>query len=480
MIEEIEIRDLGVIEHALLAPGPGFTAITGETGAGKTMLLTAVDLLIGGKADPALVRTGATDALVDGRFVGVNETAREIASLAGADLDDGALVVARTVAAAGRSRAHLGGRGATQAVLAELGTQLVTVHGQSDQVRLRSGRRQREIVDAFAGAEQVAALEAMKDAHRRLADLQRRVTEARASARTRDLEIASLTSALSEIEAAKIEPGEDEELRREADRLDNIDDLAQAVIAARASLGGDEEGVGVLGLLDRARRALGRVADHDPALGALGAQIEEQAVVLGDLEAELSAQHAAMEADPARLEQVHARRAELSALGRSYGMAWGEEPESAPAGSSDAVLAWARGARGRLEELNGPGFDVAALEAELAQATARRDNCAEVVRANRTRAGKELAKAVSAELHRLAMPKARIDVTLKPIEPTTHGADDVAIALSAHDGAPFRPLGEGASGVNCLASCWRWKSLWRNAPRSSLLPPSFSTKWTPG
>ena len=141
MIEEIRIRDLGVIGEAVLEPVPGFTAITGETGAGKTMLLSAVDLLLGGKADPALVRTGAERSQVEGRFYDLGEVATQRALDAGADLEDGALILGRTIVSAGRSRAFLGGRSVPSSVLAEVGNHLVTVHGQADQARLRSAAR---------------------------------------------------------------------------------------------------------------------------------------------------------------------------------------------------------------------------------------------------------------------------------------------------------------------------------------------------
>lgn len=447
MIEEIEIRDLGVIEHARLAPGPGFTAITGETGAGKTMLLTALDLLMGGKADPALVRAPASMARVDGRFADVVAAVAQIADDAGSEVEDGELLLARTVAAQGRSRAHLGGRGVTQSVLADLADHLVTVHGQSDQIQLRSASRQRQIIDSFAGGGQADLLTAMRTAHQEVRDRGEALAQARSSARTRELEVASLTTALEEIDAAEIAEGEDLALREEADRLDNVEVISDAVLAARSALTGAEGIDGAVTLLERAARSLTRVAGHDSGMAALAQQLSEQAVVVADLDGELGAQIASLEADPARLDEVHARRAQLSALGRSYGMAFDQpQPEDPPAGSSDAVLAWARGARARLAELTGPGYDIADLEAALAAAQQRRDELAGQITANRTEAGAQFAHAVTAELRELAMPNAEVSVDVAPTQPGPTGADTVSILLAPHPGAPARPLGQGASG----------------------------------
>lgn len=447
MLEEIEIRDLGVIAHARLTPGRGFTAITGETGAGKTMLLTALDLLLGGRADAALVRIGAERAQVDGRFADVPDRAVDRALEAGADLDEGALLLGRTVAAQGRSRAHLGGRSVPQGVLSDLADQLVTVHGQSEQVQLRSTARQRELVDAYAGPEHAAALARAREAHARVRALEGALAEARAGVRTRALEITTLTTALAEIEEARILPGEDESLREEADRLDNVEELAEAALAARAALTGDGERPGAVALVEQAARALARVAGVDPTLAALATQLTDSAYAVGDLDAELGRHLGTLEADPGRLDAVHARRAQLAALARSYGMPFGERGEDdPPAGSSDAVLAWARAARTRLEELMGPGHDVDGLAAQLAEAVAHRDAVARTLTATRQHVGRELAEAVAEELRQLAMPGAAVAVEVTPTTPGPTGADAVAILLTPHPGAPARPLGQGASG----------------------------------
>lgn len=455
MIEEIDIRDLGVIAEARLEPSPRFTAITGETGAGKTMLLTALDLLLGGRADPALVRAGAARAQVDGRFVGVAAPALERAQDAGAELDDGALLLARTVASQGRSRAHLGGRSVPAGVLAELSEHLVTVHGQADQLSLRSAARQREVVDAFAGADHAALLARVREAYTRVRQCEATLADAVASTRTRQIEIASLTAALAEIDDAAPQPGEDEELRTEADRLDNMEDLLLAVLAARAALSGSEtasedapgELSGAVALLDRGAHALNRVGAHDPALASIAERLGESARLAADLDTELGALLSTLEADPERLEQVHARRARLASLARTYGAPFGEpEDDDPPPGSSDAVLRWAERARIRLADLTGPGHDVTALEEALLAARGAYDDLAARLTCQRRRAGDRLAKAVTAELTGLAMPEAQVTVAIEPAAPGPSGSDTVAILLTPHRGAPARGLGQGASG----------------------------------
>ncbi|TNU76332.1 DNA repair protein RecN [Miniimonas arenae] len=448
MIEEIAIRDLGVIASARLEPTAGFTAVTGETGAGKTMLLTALGLLLGGRSDAALVRAGAERAEVEGRFVKLPQAVVERTADAGGELDDGALILARTVSG-GRSRAHLGGRSVPQGVLAELAEHLVTVHGQSDQVQLRSPSRQREVVDAFAGPDQPELLAQVRAAHARVRELAAAVQDARAGERTRTLEIATLRSALEEIDAAEILPGEDEELRSEASRLDNVETLRLAAHDAATALGGDpSEGAdGAVVLLERAARALQRAGEHDGTLALLGTQVLDAAYAAAELDAEVGRYVGGLEADPARLDAVHARRAQLAQLARSYGTAFGDpHPDDPPPGSSDAVLAWAEGARARLAALTGPGHDLDALGAALQEAERERAEVNARLTAARRAAGVALAGAVTEELHGLAMPDAEVSVAVEPADPGATGADAVTILLAPHRGAPPRPLGQGASG----------------------------------
>lgn len=441
MIRELRLTDLGVIADATIDLGDGLTAITGETGAGKTMLLTGLGLLLGGRADPATVRPGAKQAAVEGRLVPTGEALR-IAEDAGAMLDDGELVVVRTVAAEGRSRAHLGGRSVPMGVLAEIGAEMVTVHGQSDQVRLRAPAQQRAALDDYAGPEQAAALAALAAAHehrRRLgAELERWDSEVAARA----AELENLEDALRRIDAVEPVAGELDELRGETERLDNVEVLLESAAAARAALDGGEEGVpGAMVALDAARRAFESGAAHDDALRDWGQRVAEAIHLLNDVVAETGSYASSLEADPERLAAVHERRAALTDLVRRYG---GDPDEPDPL---EPVLAYAENARARVSELTAPGSGREGLEERAAQARAAEEAAAAVVTENRRRAAEGLCRQVDAELDGLAMRGARLHIELVArAEIGPSGAEDVELQLQPHPDAPPRPIAKGASG----------------------------------
>ncbi len=446
MIDEIRIDDLGVIGRAHVRLGPGLTVLTGETGAGKTMVLTALGLLLGGRADPATVRRGATGAAVEGRvLLPPGSPALERARDAGAEVDDdGSLVVLRTVGAstdgaAGRSRAYLGGRSVPQGVLAEIAEELVTVHGQADQMRLRSASRQRAALDAFAGAAhgEVLAEHAATWAERARvqAELEDRV--ARAQERVREAELLRL--GLAEVERVAPQPDEDVELAAEAERLGNAEDLRAAAAGAHTALVGDEDtadvGAAAVVLVEEARRLLEHAGLHDRTLTQLAERAAEAGYLLADLAAELSAYVQDLQADPARLDAVQRRRAELGGLTRSYGE------------DVAAVLRWSQDAARRLLDLDGGQERVAELTERRDALDARLDALAATITATRTEAAGRLAQAVTDELANLAMAGAHLEVSVRPAdEAGAHGADHVEMLLVPHAGAPARPLGKGASG----------------------------------
>ncbi|WP_309135613.1 DNA repair protein RecN [Cellulomonas sp.] len=446
MIEEIRIDDLGVIGRAHVRLGPGLTVLTGETGAGKTMVLTALSLLLGGRADPATVRTGARSAAVEGRVVlGDGAPALARAREAGAEVDDdGSLVVLRTVTAAtddapGRSRAFLGGRSVPQGVLAEIAEELVTVHGQADQVRLRSPARQRAALDAFAGPEHQAVLAEHRAAWTERSRVQAELDDlvARAQERAREAELLRL--GLAEVERVDPQPGEDVALAAEAERLGNAEDLRAAAAGAHAALVDDDdtagEAVAATLLVEDARRRLEHVGEHDRALAGLATRVAEAGYLLADVAAELAAYVQDLQADPARLDAVQRRRAELATLTRSYGE------------DVAAVLRWAEESSARLLDLEGGEERIAALRERRDALDARLRDLAATITAARSAAAGTLADAVSAELAGLAMAGARLVVDVRPAdEHAAHGADQVEMLLVPHAGAPARPLGKGASG----------------------------------
>ncbi|MDO8338182.1 MAG: DNA repair protein RecN [Microcella sp.] len=439
MIDEISIRSLGVIGEATLPLGPGFTALTGETGAGKTMVVTALGLLLGSRADSGAVRLGSDQALVEGRWrVDPEGAVAERVRDAGGDIDGDELILSRSLSTEGRSRAVVGGRSAPVGVLTEIGEQLVVVHGQSDQLRLRSTAAQRDTLDRFAGAELQTVLGDYREVHERWlearADLDTLV--AHREARVREAE--ELRLALDEIESAAPQRGEDDELAARADRLANVEDLRLAAAQAHDLLSSEsvDDGRDAVSLVEAARRAVDRVAGHDAQLEPIVEAIANAGYVLGEAAVQLSGYLASLDTDGGReLEIVQERRAELSALVRKHGSSLDDVIDTLEQGSA------------RLLELDQDDLRVerlrASVDADLAALTA----LAERVTALRRAAAERLGEAVTAELAALAMPNARLTVDVMTRDDFAgHGRDDVAILLQPHAGAEPRPIAKGASG----------------------------------
>lgn len=454
VLEEMRIRSLGVIDDAVVELSPGFTAVTGETGAGKTMVVTSLGLLLGGRADPALVRIGAKNAVVEGR-ISVPDGASAVlrAEEVGAELDDGVLLISRTVSAEGRSRAHLGGRSVPVGLLAELADDLVAVHGQTDQQGLLKLSRQRQALDRYAGDAVAVPLAKYAGAYRRLRGISTELDEITTRARERAQEADMLRFGLDEIAAVEPRAGEDVELAAEAERLGHAEALASAATAAHGALAGnpeDPEGIDATTLVAGAHRALEAVRSHDAALGALAGRIGEIGILLGDVAGELAGYADDLDADPLRLAAVEERRAALTALTRKYG-----ESGEGTAG----VLTWAEQGVARLLELDGDDDRLGELTAERDALRAELGGLAQALTDARTEAAERFAAAVTAELASLAMPHARVSFEIRQTEdpegvevggrPVSYGpagVDEVELLLAPHPGAPPRPIAKGASG----------------------------------
>jgi DNA repair protein RecN (Recombination protein N) len=452
MLEEVRITGLGVIDEAVLELSPGFNVVTGETGAGKTMVVSGLGLLFGGRADPARVRPGADRAVVEGRLrVEAGGIVARQVNESGGDLDDDgtALILVRTVSAEGRSRATAGGRSVPVSLLTYLADDLVAVHGQADQQQLLRPGRQRAALDRFGGPEFARLLASYQQAYQAHTRVRAELDELTTSAASRAREAEDLRRGLAEIDRIQPVEGEDIELMAEDDRLSNADELHAAATTAHEALTGDPasgsyEAADVTSLLAAARSALESAAHHDTQLAGLSARVSEAAYLLADVAADIASYIQTVEADPARLAAVQERRAELTRLIRSYGTEGASDP-SAP--DLAAVLAWAKTAGTRLLELDADDDTIGALasqEAELATTVA---DLAAQLTAARTQTTATFGEQVTAELAALAMPHARIVAAVTPAEGFgPHGADEVEIRLSAHPGAPALPLSKGASG----------------------------------
>ena len=443
MLEELRIRDLGVITDAILPLGPGLSVVTGETGAGKTMVVTAVGLLLGARSDAGAVRSGAKSASAEAVLkLDAGHAAVARSREAGAEVEefDGGveLLLARSVGADGRSRAYLGGRAAPVGVLAEIGETLVVVHGQSDQIRLKSPVAQRGALDKFAGESLAGTLAAYQDLYAHWHASQGELDALRSAARERLREAESLQVALAEIDAVDPQPGEDDALKAEAVKLANVEELRIAASTAHQALIAEDFGeeADATTLVDAAKRTLEHVAEHDEELGSAAARLAEVGFLLNDIAAELASYQAALDTEgPERLAEIEDRRAALAKLVRKY------------APSIDEVLVWAEAARARHEELQDDSTRIESLDAEVARAEAELRKKAAAISKARTKAAKDLSARVSAELTALAMADATLVINVEPAgQLGPFGADEISFLLQPHSGAPARPLGKGASG----------------------------------
>jgi DNA repair protein RecN (Recombination protein N) len=457
VLEELRITGLGVIEDATLPLGPGLTVITGETGAGKTMVVTSLGLLFGGRADAGRVRAEPGRATVEGRLslpTHVRAAVQNRVVDAGSDVDDdGTLLLSRTVSVEGRSRAHVGGRAVPLSVLSDIGEQVLAVHGQSDQLRLLRPAEQRSALDRFAGPEHEKLLATFHELFTRWRAVEDDLADRRANARQRVQEADLLRLGLDEITRVDPQPGEDDLLREEAQRLEHVEGLRTAAQLAHVALAGGEVGDDVAdaaGLIATARRTLEAQSGVDRVLGELAVRLEEVATLVGEVGSDLSGYLAALDADPARLTEVYERRAALRALTRKY------------AEDVDGVVAWADNARTRLAELDTSDELLEELDRERQRLAGEVAELAAVLSTARREAATRFSADVTAELVGLAMPHARVEVVVapKPAGPGTtvltvsgapcgvgpDGADDIELRLLPHPGAPSQPLQKGASG----------------------------------
>ena len=454
MLEELRISGLGVIDNASVDLGPGLTVITGETGAGKTMIVTALNLLLGQRADSGAVRTGAKQARVEGVL-----NVREAAGLAdsveelGGEVEDGRVLVSRSVTAVGRPRTFVGGAAVPTSTLAATVSPHVVVHGQSDQGRLLQTKHQREILDRYAGLGDL--LTAYRDAYSELAAVESELADLVSAARERAQEADLLRYGLNEIEKASPKKGEDDELRTEEQRLGYVDSLRNAAENVHEALSNDS-GTDALSLISAARRQIDGVREHDVALGGLGDRLAEVQYLLSDVAADVAAYAAGLDVDPNRLAAVSERRAVLAGLTRKYGDTIAE------------VLSWSEQAAARMGDLDDTDSSIEILRARRSALRATIAQIGAEMSVKRQVAAGTLAASVTDELTHLAMPNARlaVDVGQRAVEVPVNdlvahapinvgerwlqfgssGLDDVEFLISANAGSPPRSLAKSASG----------------------------------
>jgi DNA repair protein RecN (Recombination protein N) len=443
VIEEIGIRGIGVIERATLPLGPGFTALTGETGAGKTMVITALGLLLGGRADTGMLRRGAGTAVAEARWlVPATGPVAERIEEAGGELEPvgagrGELLVSRTITAEGRSRVNVGGRSVPVGVLQDIGTELVAVHGQSEQLRLKSPAAQREMLDRFAGDTVAGLADRYSHVFRRWQADRSELELLSAESDQRAGEAAELRSALAEIEGVAPQAGEDAELAALAERLGAQDELRLAAATAHEALSAEEVGaVDALTLVVEARRVLERSAPLDPELARIADEVATVASLAADASAELASYLGGLDPDaPGRLEVTQQRINELAVLMRRYGP-----------GLEDVLEFADRGGR-RLLELDADPDRLEALAVQVAEDERLANELADELSSARQDAAARLGSAVTAELADLAMGDAAVLVDVASREElTSTGRDAVQLLLQSYPGAEPRPIARGASG----------------------------------
>lgn len=439
MLLELRIENLLLIEQAELRLGPGLNAITGETGAGKTVLAHSLDLLLGGRARPQIVRPGAGEAWVEGAFAVADGLFDDPALAELAErLPDGAgeVVLGRRVGASGRTSAFIGGRAATAAELQALGSRLVAFYGQHEHRKLTLASSQLEILDGFAGPDQLGDRERYRAVHTEVGRLSRELGELRKreGARERDLDL--LRFELAEIEAAAPDPAELAELAAERDRLRHAEELRAAAGGALSAIAGEDGEGGAPPATAAAEAALSGLAGVDPELDGLAERAGALAVELADVASSLRAYLDGVEVEPGRLQAVEERLDAVERLTRKHG------------GSVEAVLAHAERCREEIERLANAEEHASRLEADLAAAEEGRRKLAAGLSERRRAAAEALGGRVGAELAELAMDGARLEVALQP-QPDgfgAAGAEAVELRVATNPGLPVAPLRDAASG----------------------------------
>ena len=434
MIESISIRNLGVIQQAQLSLGTGFTAITGETGAGKTMVLTALDLLLGGRADSSAIRNGESSLFVEGIWKLTDEELRKKLIELGAQMEADELIVNRSVSSEGRSRAAVSGASVPVGILSELAESLVAVHGQSEQIRLRSSAAQREALDDFGGAALKQCLVSYQASYQSYRELERRLQRLKNSTDEDSKRVIELNEFVSELQKLNPQPNEEIEVNERITKLSNIESLRQAALTAHEALSSEGE-FDAVGLTGVARRALEHASADDSELAALAQSLQIAGETLSDVSTALASYLQNLDADPRELEELMNRKAALTAISRKY------------AGTISELLERLTSAQAELLDLESSDDQFEKLEQQFASLESQLAHAATELSKVRKSSALELSKRVNSELTALAMAGAALEIRFTELADfESHGLDKIEFLLAPHPGAEPRPLGKGASG----------------------------------
>ena len=445
-LEEISIRNLGAIEQSHLELGRGLNVLTGETGAGKTMILTALNLVLGGKSDSALVRHGADRLMATAHF-SLPKSEQGSFEEIGAEVEDGSIIISRTVGADGKSKALCGGNAVPAGTLAELTSSLIEIHGQSANSQIVKTARQRELLDRFGGADIAKSLSLYQESFHIYGALKERLSALKASASKRDGEIAELQEFVAAWNKLKATRGECAATADEINRLSSVEDLRIASSGALANL--DNEESGALTSLHSARRFLEAAKGKDSKLEEIADRIAESLYILDDASTDLASYATGLEADPDRLNLLQERKAELN----SFLKRW------AGAGEADEELvllaAKAKSAKEAIADLQGGDERTAEIEAELLTAKKNLLDAAKKLSSARSKAAATLSEEVTKEIRALAMPHTQFFVevvtpdyagALKESDFTALGCDEISMQIQGQVDGPKISLGKGASG----------------------------------
>lgn len=432
MIANLGIKNIGVISSASLEFQPGFTALTGETGAGKTMVLTALGLLLGSRADSSTVRTGSPQLLVEGRILNSSQGLKDRLAELGADTSEDDILINRTVTSDGRSRAAIGGASVPVSVLEEITSELVTIHGQSDQTRLRSVARQRDALDSFGKDGISPAKTEYQATFRQHQELQSRISRMQTASEADSLRVESLRLKISDIEGLNAVEGELGEISEQINRMSNVESLRAAAVAAHNALSSEDDS-DATGFLAKASKALDGSVDSE--LQKLASQLSDITSMASEVSSTLASYLADLEADPKALDQLLGRKAELVAIERRYGQELDDLITSLPALNAEVL------------DLDSSDEQIEKLEIQFAALESQLASQAGELTQRRKSAAIQLSQKVSEELAQLAMSGARLDVQITPSSTfEAEGADRIEFLLASHSGSEARSLAKGASG----------------------------------